>query len=144
MLTKLVGIVLFVGLVFGLAWWFDQSGDDFWSVRIGEQTYQLEVADDPTERTQGLSGRTELAPNSGMLFVFDEPAQHGIWMKDMNFAIDIIWLDESKEIIEIVDEASPASYPETFYPDRPAKYVIELPAGVAQSHDLDLGDSLEF
>src|SRR3990167_10190204 len=45
----------------------------------------VEIADDPNEQSQGLSGRESLAPDSGMLFVFPQPTMPGFWMKDMKF-----------------------------------------------------------
>src|SRR3989344_9082121 len=60
----------------------------------------VEVADSEVERAQGLSGRKVLAEQTGILFVFPTAEQHAFWMKDMNFALDIIWLDKNWKIVD--------------------------------------------
>jgi len=96
---------------------------------IAEETFLLEIADTTRERAQGLSNRAELADHGGMLFVFDEVSYHGFWMKDTLIPLDIIWLDENRRVVGITQNATPDSYPEVFYPDAPALFVIEVPAG---------------
>src|SRR3989344_4329125 len=60
-------------------------------IQVGETTVMAEVADTLALQTRGLSGRTSLGEGEGMLFIFDQEGTHGIWMKDMHFAIDIVW-----------------------------------------------------
>ena len=60
-------------------------------------------------------------------------------MKEMNFPLDIIWLDSEQKIIDIRSNLQPDSYPKTFSPNQPAQYVLEVPAGFAQNHNLNLG-----
>ena len=64
-----------------------------------------------------------------MLFVFPDNDQHGIWMKDMKFPIDIIWISENYNIVHVKKDATPESYPTVFKNSKPARYVLELPAG---------------
>ncbi len=111
---------------------------------VGDQTFRLEVADDGLERQKGLSGREKLAEDAGLLFVFEEAGQHCIWMKDMRFSIDIVWLDAGKQVIKVADDISPDTYPVSFCPDMPAKYVIELNAGRAREAGITAGTSLTF
>lgn len=65
-------------------------------------------------------------------------------MKDMKFAIDIIWLDSNKNIIKIQKNAQPNSYPVQFCPTNTAKYVIELNAGQSDNYNLSVGQKLRF
>ncbi len=104
-------------------------------LKIGEAELEVEVADTDADRTLGLSGRNELPRDRGMLFVFPTSGNHGIWMKDMNFPIDIIWLDEEKKVVHIEREVRPETFPYVFYPTVPAKYVLE----VANAGSFDLG-----
>lgn len=105
----------------------------------------VEVVESPEDRTKGLSGRQNLADNRGMLFVFEESSQeHCIWMKDMQFSIDIVWLNEKKEVVYLRDNVSPETYPEAFCPDSPAKYVLELPAGKAEKLEIVRNATLRF
>ena len=108
------------------------------SMVLYSDLYELLVADTPQKRQQGLSGREKLLPNTGMFFKFDTLEQQGIWMKDMNFSIDILWLDENCKAVAF-KSASPDSYPETFTPKVPALYVVELPVGSIAS-EVEIGD----
>lgn len=111
---------------------------------LAETSIRTEIVDTPAKRILGLSGRDSLSKGTGMLFVFETPDLHGFWMKDMNFPIDIIWFNEYSEVIHIVENASPESYPETFTPPSPSLYVLEVPAGFAQEHHIKLGDVIDF
>lgn len=102
-----------------------------------------EIADTAEKRAQGLSVRESLPTGSGMWFVFSEEGRHGFWMKDMHFAIDIIWLNERLQIVDTWRNASPDSYPKIVVPKVPAKYVLEVPAGFVARHDLAEGDTAE-
>ncbi|MFW0870852.1 MAG: DUF192 domain-containing protein [Patescibacteria group bacterium] len=98
---------------------------------IKDISYTLEVAHTRNARIQGLSGREHLASQQGMLFIFPENGYHGIWMKDMHFPIDIIWLSADWVVVDTARNISPESYKDhtTFTPSQEARYVIELPAG---------------
>jgi uncharacterized protein len=114
------------------------------TVTIGSTRINVSVADTAEERTQGLSGRENLPENEGLLFIFEKSDRSGFWMKDMNFAIDIIWIDEQFSIIDIKENATPESYPEIFYPKQSARYVLEVPSGTVQSHNIKIGDKATF
>ncbi|MEX2369216.1 MAG: DUF192 domain-containing protein [Candidatus Paceibacterota bacterium] len=108
----------------------------------GDSCFVLTVADTLTLRRQGLSESEPLVRNTGMLFLYDLPGEYGFWMKDMNFAIDIIWLDKNDQVVTIESRVSPNSYPHVFYPDGNAKKVIEISAGVAEQLEVKQGDQL--
>lgn len=108
------------------------------SMVLYSDLYDLSVADTPKKRDQGLSGKEKLLPNTGMFFKFDELGQQGIWMKDMNFAIDILWLDEKCKVVAF-KSATPESFPETFTPKTEALYVVEVPVN-SISDKVQIGD----
>jgi len=112
------------------------SGLPIEHLTIATSTLTVEVASTAVEREQGLSGRTSLAQGTGMLFIFDTPGSYGFWMKDMQFSLDIIFMDTSKQVIQVDSNLSPQTYPEAFYPTRPALYVLEVPAGFAAAHSI--------
>ena len=97
-------------------------------IQIGATTITAEIADTQEKRELGLSGRPALPADQGMLFVFDQPGRHGFWMKDVNFPIDIVWLDENKRTISITKNLQPNSYPQLFYPPQDIKYALEIKA----------------
>jgi uncharacterized membrane protein (UPF0127 family) len=115
-------------------------------VQIGGQKVKVDLALTEVEQTQGLSGRSSLAPNTGMLFVFDQSSRQLFWMPDMNFSIDMIWITPNMKVDYIEKDATPASYPATFGPganDGVAKYVLEVPAGFSEKNNLKVGDSVQ-
>jgi uncharacterized membrane protein (UPF0127 family) len=101
----------------------------------------LEHARTPEALTRGLGGRNSLPPSYAMLFIYAADAPHGIWMKDMRFAIDIVWLDSDKRIIHQLRNVSPATYPTVFRPRTPARYVLELTANTSPWQN---GEQLQF
>ncbi len=106
--------------------------------------YDYEVATTPAEQQQGLSGRENLPANHAMLFVFSADGQDCFWMKDMHFPLDIIWLSSQKQVVTIKENALPSSYPESFCPNQPARYVVEANAGTVSKTGLKLGDKVRF
>lgn len=108
----------------------------------------LEVAENDTEREEGLMNRTELGKNEGMLFVFPQEDERTFWMKNTLIPLDIIYLDSEKTVVD-VDTA----YPEpntseenlTRYPsERPAKYVVEVNAGFAENNSIRKGSKVKW
>jgi len=113
-------------------------------VQIGNATLQVEIADTKELRTKGLSGKTQLQENEGMLFVFKKPGDYGFWMKDMNFAIDIIWIGQDKKVVGIMSNISPTTFPEGLYSKEPIQYVVETNAGWAEQNGIMVGDRAKF
>lgn len=110
-------------------------------ITVDDTSIYVDVADTNVSRQRGLSGRDGLVPNGGMLFVFDSDGTWGIWMKDMLFSIDIVWLAQDGTILTIATDVAPDTYPKVFYPTSPARYVVELPAGFIKAHDIAVGDN---
>ncbi len=87
------------------------------------------VADTKDTRTQGLSNTSKLSKGKGMLFVFDKVGKYTFWMKDMNYAIDILWLDENMNEVFRTSNALPSDFPATYVSEIPAKYILEVNPG---------------
>jgi len=77
-----------------------------------------------------------------MLFKYENVEKRCMWMKDMKFNIDILWLDGNNRISSIVRDLSPTTYPQSYCAD--AKYVIELKAGEADKHNLRVGQVIKL
>src|SRR3989344_4821508 len=81
------------------------------TVTIGDLNIEAQIASTADKRKKGLSELDELPIANGMLFVFDKVGSYPIWMKDMKFPIDIIWIDGSstgeKKIVDIAENALP-------------------------------------
>ncbi|MEI6437972.1 MAG: DUF192 domain-containing protein [Candidatus Omnitrophota bacterium] len=118
------------------------AADELREVCSGEKCFHSEVVTTPEGRARGLMGRGSLADDEAMLFVFDSPGDYPFWMKNMNFAIDMIWLDDNKRVVHL-ETAVPACKKDpcpVYDPKEPARYVIELNAGVAQEAGIQPGD----
>lgn len=111
-------------------------------MKIGAVTVQASVAVTQFERQHGLSDTPWLPPDIVKLFIFDESDQWGIWMKDMQYLIDILWVDDEGVIVHIEQSVHPNTFPRVFRPDRPALYVIETVAGFTDQHDITTGTSV--
>lgn len=146
----LVGFLLaFAALYVYLNYWDDIHYALFgietdYTIYINEQSIRVTLADTKEERKRGLSGVPSLRDLEGKLFLFDESGLHGIWMKDMLFPIDIIWINDDLEIVDIANNVSPDTYPEVFGPREPARYVLEVKAFFADSYKLQIGDRVNF
>ena len=110
----------------------------------GSTRIRVSIADSDPERVQGLSNTDPLPEGVGKLFVFDSAGLHGFWMKDMRYAIDIIWLNEDMKVITIKESATPESYPETFYPSNESLFVLEVPAGFSTANSIEVGQTFTF
>jgi len=113
-------------------------------MRINNVPIRVEIASTPNERMRGLSGREELSRIDGLLFVFPEPGYHQIWMKDMLFSIDIIWIDENLQVIGIDKNISPNTYPRLYRPERPAKYILETGVHFSDTYSLREGHMVQL
>lgn len=120
------------------------QGQSLRTIELKGQTIRVSVADTESARGQGLSGRAGLAADEGMLFVFPEDGEYAFWMKDMLFPIDILWISADGTVVYMAENVSPDTYPQSFRPNAPARYVLELPAGYAEAHAVEIGDRVEF
>ena len=85
--------------------------------------------------------------NVGMLFVFPEQGNHGFWMKNTLLPLDIIWINENQEIVEIVANAQPC--PEegechVWNPREDALWVLEVNAGLVKENNVQLNQSISL
>jgi uncharacterized membrane protein (UPF0127 family) len=108
-------------------------------------TVSIEIVYSAEERQLGLSDRPSIGDDEGMLFVFDEAALNNcFWMKDMQFPIDMVWLDEDKKVITVIESVDPSTYPESFCPESLAKYGLELQSAQAKVLGIEPGEKLRF
>lgn len=114
-------------------------------VRLGDGVFSVSVANDDAERIKGLGGVASLGPQEGMLFDFDTESKWGIWMKGMKIPIDIIWMNEDREVVYIVMNAPPElGDTKTYTPKTEARYVLEIAAGGAAQNGISIGDKAIF
>lgn len=113
---------------------------------IGNIVFKVEVASNYIDRAIGLSGRSNLPPDSGMLFVFENRGEYGFWMKGMKFPLDIVWIDgdEIKGFTENIPPPKNFSNLTIYYPPQPIDKVLEINAGSVKKHNLKIGDKINL
>lgn len=110
------------------------------TVTIGSAKIKAEVVQTPAELEKGLGGRPCIESNQAMLFIFDKPSHYAIWMKDMRFPIDIVWISSDHKAVGLEIDVLPSTYPDRFVnKDNPALYVLELQANRAKELNVSLG-----
>jgi uncharacterized membrane protein (UPF0127 family) len=151
-----LGVLLFV--VIGLGYAFSRTqGQDcaikryygemnrftLFNSRLPYNCVYLEQATTPDAREQGLSGRASIDSDTGMLFVMEQPQQVCLWMNEMRFSIDMIWLDGQNRITKIEPNVAPNTFPKIFCQNDTLR-VVELKAGVAEAAHLRVGNQLKL
>ncbi|MFC1644916.1 DUF192 domain-containing protein [Patescibacteria group bacterium] len=110
-------------------------------VYVGEKSFKMEMVDEPKYLIKGLGGRRFMCQNCGMFFDFNRKNNHGIWMKDMNFDLDIIWVLEGK--IVWIEES--VSYEDSLrvYGERvTSDAVLEISDGLVEKYNIKVGDNV--
>lgn len=103
----------------------------------------IEIAEDPAERSYGMMYRKEMDPNTGMLFIMDREQRQSFYMKNTYVPLDILYINSAKEIVDIKHNAKPLD--ESSLPsDRPAKYVLELYGGYCNQNGIAEGAMIDF
>ena len=139
----LESIILFFAIasaIFGPA---SQSTEILPTLKINEVVFNIEIVDNDEERERGLSGRASLPEGTGMLFDFIIPSRPGFWMKEMNFPIDVVWIDNNWKIVDLTENFSPKSYPQVIFPNSAVQYVLEINAGLIDKNDFRVGQTID-
>lgn len=128
----------FIGLVGLLAYRLSLSTGN---LSVGQTRIAVETAATAWQRAKGLSGRADLDQDSGMLFIFKEPARHGFWMRGMNFDLDFIWISGDK-VVEITENVGVERM--DIRPQQAIDKVLEVNSGFAAEHKIKVGDKVEY
>lgn len=111
-------------------------------IRIGEETFTIEIADEERERQQGLMYRKSMPSQHGMIFVWPDAEPRSFWMKDTELPLDLVYLDHSGKVVAILTGRPFDRTP--IFSKIPAQYVIELEHGTGNRLGLKLGDVIEL
>lgn len=114
------------------------------SLTIGQKELQVAYANTPELQEQGLSNTAPLTDKQGMLFMFPTETTPSFWMKDMDYALDIIWINADKKVIDITPNLDPKTFPKSFTPTSPAQFVLEVGAGFAEKNSITIGTKIDF
>ena len=114
----------------------------------GGQTIHVERMIAAEDQMRGMMFRTSLAPDRGMLYVHERPGLYTYWTYQYEIPLDMIWMDTSREIVELVENVPPchtaASQCPRYGGKKVARYHLELAAGMAKKYGLAVGQKLDF
>ena len=114
-------------------------------VCFGENCFEVEIVDERIDMQRGLMYREDLDLGKGMLFVFDKSAKQKIWMKNMEFDLDIIWFDSDLRVVDVRENAECCLEDcEIMMPCENARYVLEVNSGSVEKIGLEVGDVVEI
>lgn len=117
----------------------------FLSVTINDHQFFVETATTVSEQTQGLMHRTELPENKGMLFIYPDSQIRSFWMKNTLIPLDIIFIDQNKQIINIHTATPCETEPcQTYKSKSPAQFVLEINAGLTSKLNFSEGTTVDF
>ncbi len=143
----LVTVVVILAIVASYAKpFFVESGKKI--LTVGNQTFEVGIADNALTRAQGLSGKPPLGEREGLFFLFSSAGNYGFWMKGMNFPIDIVWLNGDK-VIGFSENLQPQPDKNIFslpiyYPPGEVDRVLEINAGAVKKYNLQAGDAVNL
>ena len=140
---KIFGVIFIIAAIalqFTKFYWTEAT------VLLKDVPLKVLVAKNVYQQEKGLGGRESLAPYDGMIFQFDFPSRYGFVMRDMEFSIDIVWLNSGVVVdiapnVQLEPGVKEADF-RRYIPRAEANLVIELQAGWAQAHGLQIGDRL--
>jgi uncharacterized protein len=120
--------------------------NDVVNLKVKDQILDVEISADALSRMRGLSNRESLCENCAMIFLFGKLAKHSFWMKDMNFPLDILYIqdDEIVEIFEDVQILDNVNEITEIFPNQKADKVLELNAGWCETYNVQVGDKIEI
>lgn len=104
--------------------------------------FNVELAQNNAERTNGLARRGFLKENEGMLFVFEREGNYPFWMKNTLIPLDIIWISQNNKIVFVSENNLPCGDSDCplINPAELAKYVLEINAGMAEKIGIKIGE----
>jgi hypothetical protein len=121
------------------------------TIKIDETFIEVQIAKKEIELKTGLMFQDTLPYDQGMLFVFDEPGVKTMWMKNMQFHLDMIWFDENGNVVEITKNVPPCKTPLEVMSCMPegnsaenVKYILEVTSGFVDKFDIDTNSKLEI
>jgi len=105
--------------------------------------FQIEIADEPDERSRGLMFREALDAQSGMLFIYPKPRIASFWMKNTLISLDILFIDSEGIVASIAPKTTPLSL-KSVNSDVPVLTVLEIDAGDAERLGIRVGDAVKW
>jgi len=109
-------------------------------LKVGPHRLKVEVVQSDEERNRGLMFRKKLGADDGMLFIFDEPAYHAMWMKNTLIPLSVAFVDASGTILNILDMEPQTE--DSHSSAGPSIYAIEVNKGWFDGKKVKAGDKV--
>lgn len=145
-LLILIGILILSAAIAAIVIPPRLNAPEYGTVSFGRgKTIIVEIARTDAVRRRGLSGRQSIGDDEGMLFLFEDEKVRSFWMHEMNFSIDIIWLN-GDVVVGIEDSAPPPgdpnAVPGTYYSPVAVDRVLEVQGGFSLRHGVNIGQEI--
>ena len=142
-MKKFIGVIIVLIIVVALFIVFNGGENRICSE---DRCFQVELAQSPEERAQGLMFKKEVGEDKGMLFIYEEEGIYKFWMKNTLIPLDIIWLNSEGEVIFISNNTQPCEEDlcPTYGTNLNSKYVLEINAGKAAESNIVVGSKLDI
>jgi uncharacterized membrane protein (UPF0127 family) len=120
------------------------------TIKIGNKIMKVEVADSESERQRWLTFRNErLGPDSGLLLIYDKPDLYSMWLLNIRYPLDLLWLDQSGNVVYIKENAHPCNNildasQCTFKNTMPAKFILATDSGFVSKNNITNSSRLEL
>lgn len=133
-------------LLIGIIFFFSVQTEAISKVCFNDFCFNVKLAKTPNERQIGLMKTPSLKKNEGMLFLYASKGYYSYWMKNMNYALDILWLNENREVVTLRQGVPPCVIDEcpSYSSNKAALYVLEVPAGSARHLNITDGSKATF
>ena len=144
-LIKILRITIFA-IVSGVLFFSLAEEQRASSVCFRDHCFKVELAVTLSQRARGLMFRNSLAKDRGMLFVYDKEGYYPFWMRNTKIPLDIIWMDKERKVVFVKNNASPCGLKKCIpiYPNRKAKYVLEVNADITKDLGIQINDYARF
>jgi hypothetical protein len=143
-------VLVFVGILTYSVYKPKDKSKDYPKVSTVEQKLvridfeKLELALKPEEHRRGLMFRDSICDRCGMLFVFPEEKELSFWMLNVNFPLDLIFMDSSGKIVKIYENTTPNNADKKYVSESPAQFVLEVKAGFVLANNLQEGQVVDI
>ena len=106
-------------------------------------TVAIEIAETDSARVRGLMQRDELPDRSGMLFIFKREELQSFWMANTPLSLDLFFVNADSQVVNVIKYTRPLS-DESLFSENPAQYVVEMPAGFADTYGIVEGNEARW
>ncbi len=120
------------------------------TIKIDDIPLEVQIADTKPRQVRGLMFQDQLPYDKGMIFVFDQPGTHSLWMLNMQFSLDMMWFDKDGKIVHIEQDIPPCKSAleiatcQSIVPDAEALYVLEVTSGFVEQNNITMDSVLSI